>query len=92
MYRRDIVLDDVTEQFAQRLKVYAPYTMVSPRAWSEPPVGPNMLDERPAFPIRASRILAREMASAIGAAGCWELGNDVDIQRIAVNTIDAYMA
>ena len=28
----------------------------------------------------------------IGAADYWELGDDVDIQRIAANTIDAYMA
>ena len=30
-YRRDIVPGDVTEQFAQRLKVYAPYTMFTSR-------------------------------------------------------------
>ena len=30
-YRQDIVLDDVTEQFVQKLRVYAPHTMVSPR-------------------------------------------------------------
>ena len=69
-YKRDIVLDDVTEQFFQKRRVYAPRTMVSPRAWSEPPVGPNILAERPAFPARASRVLAREMVSAIGAADC----------------------
>ena len=32
------------------------------------------------------------MTSAIGATDCWELDNDIDIQRIAANTIDAYMA
>ena len=32
------------------------------------------------------------MASATGAAGYWELDDDADVQRIAANTIDAYMA
>ena len=92
--RQKIVLDDVTDQSAQKLKVYAPHTAISPRTWlwSEPPVGPNMLAERPAFPTRAPRILAREMASAIGATDCWELEDDADVQRIAANTIDAYIA
>ena len=31
------------------------------------------------------------MASAIGAAGCWELDGDADVQRIAANTIDTYV-
>ena len=66
--------------------------MISPRTWSEPPGGSNMLAEHPALPARTSRVLAREMASAIGAMDCCELDNDVDIQRIAANTIDAYMA
>ena len=50
-----------------------------------------MLVERPGFPTRASQVLAREMASTIGATGCCELVNDIDIQRIAANTIDTYM-
>ena len=91
-YRQNIALGDVTEQFAQKLKVYAPHTRISPRTWSEPPVGPNMLAERHAFPTRASRIQAREMTSAIGAAGCWELDDDIDVHRIAANMIDGYMA
>ena len=48
-YRRNIALGDVTEQFAQTLKVYAPHTLASPRTWSEPPIGPNMFVERPHF-------------------------------------------
>ena len=36
--------------------------------------------------------MAQDMASAIGAADCWELDDDADVQRIAANTIDAYMA
>ena len=59
-YIRGIALDDVTEQFTQRLRVYAPHTMVLPRTWSEPPIGPNMLAKRPAFTARTSGVLARE--------------------------------
>ena len=66
--------------------------MISPQTWLEPPVGPNVLAERPAFPTRALRVLAREMASAIGATDCSELNDDADVQRIAANTIYAYMA
>ena len=51
-----------------------------------------MVVERPAFPKRTSRVLAREMASAIGAANCNKLSDDTDVKRIAANTIDAYMA
>ena len=91
-YRRNIDLDDVTEQFAQRLSVHAPHMMISPRTWSEKPVGPNMRVEHAGFPTRASRIPAREMASAICAKDCLELKNDDGILRIAANTIDAYMA
>ena len=32
------------------------------------------------------------MASAIGATDCCEPSDDADVQRIAANTIDAYMA
>ena len=60
LYKRDIVLDKVPERCDQKFRVYAPYTMVSPLAWSELPAGPNMLAE-PAFPTRALRVLALEM-------------------------------
>ena len=82
-YIRNIVLDDVMEQFTQRLRVYAPRTLISPWIWPKPPVEPNMLVERPVFPTRASRVLVREMASAIGAADYSELSGDADVQRIA---------
>ena len=91
-YRRTIVMDDVVEQFAQKLKVYAPHTMTLQRTWPEPPVGLKVLAKRPAFPARASRVLARDMGSAIGAGDCWELDGDVDIQRTDANTVGAYMA
>ena len=91
-YRRDVAVNDIIGQLAQTLKVYAPHTMTSQRKWSEPPVGANMLVERPAFLARASRILAREVASAIGAADCLQLEDDIDIQRIAANMIDTHRA
>ena len=50
-----------------------------------------MIAERLRSPTRTSLVLAREMASAIGVAGCCKLDDNADIQRITANTIDACM-
>jgi len=56
----------VAEHLFQRFNVFsADSTLMSPRRWSRPPQGPNMLVLRPGTG-RASRVLPREAASAMG--------------------------
>ena len=71
LFCRDATAYDLREQLAQTLAVFALHTMISQRTWSEPPIGSNMLAERPAFPTRAPRILTRDIASATGATDYW---------------------
>ena len=92
-YSKGIAFEDLGGQVPQTLAVFVRHTMISAQTWSEPQIGPTILVERPAFPTRAPRTEAREMASAIGTTNCYELnGDDDDVQRIAAITIATYMA
>ena len=90
--RRESEITDTTAQLKHTMQVFSPRcTLVSPRTWGKPPVGPNMLILRGRHPGRASRVLAAEATSAFG---CSDLAapTERDLQRLVGNTIDKNMA